>query len=81
MNTLFMAGMMEQIIAGFLDQSEEDEWAEQCMLVESDPGFKHRYGCMAAPSMVDVTGQTTTKVRVFNPYTEPVPAHLESPHE
>ena len=45
------------------------------MLVESDPGFKQGYGCMVAPAMVDGAGQTTIKVRVFNPYTEPVTIH------
>ena len=42
------------------------------MLIESDPGFKQRYGCMVAPVVVDVAGRTTTRVRVFNPYAEPV---------
>ena len=46
------------------------------MVVESDPGFKHRYGCTVAPAMVDVAGQTTTKVRVFTTYTEPVSIHV-----
>ena len=45
------------------------------MLVESDPGFKQRYGCMVAPAIVDVAGRITTRVRVFNPYAEPVTIH------
>ena len=47
-NTLVLPGMTQQIADGYLDQSEEDEWAEQCMLVKSDPGFKQRYGCIIA---------------------------------
>ena len=64
--------MTEHIVDGYLDKSEEDEWAKQCILVKSDPGFKQRYGCMVAPAIVDVAGRTTTRVRVFNPYAEPV---------
>ena len=45
------------------------------MLVESDPGFKQRYGCMVAPAIVHVAGRTTTRVRVFNPHAEPVTIH------
>ena len=75
MNTLVLLGMTEQIVDGYLDWSEEDEWAEQCMLVESVPGFQQRYGCMVAPAIVDVAGRTTTRVRVFNPYAEPVTIH------
>ena len=74
-NTLVLPGMTEQIVDGYLDWSKEDEWAEQCMLVESDPGFKERYGCMVAPAIVDVAGRTMTRVRVFNPYAEPVTIH------
>ena len=51
------------------------KWVEQCMPVDSDIGFKQIYGCMVAPAIVDVAVQTTTKVRVFNPYTEPVTIH------
>ena len=67
--------MTEQIVNGYLDWSEEDEGAEQCMLIESDTGFKQQYGCMVAPAVVDVVGRTTTRVRVFNPYAEPVTIH------
>ena len=74
-NTLVLPGMTEQIVDGYLDWSEQDEWAEQCMLVKSYPGFKQRYGCMVAPATVDVSGRTTTRVRVFNPYAEPVSIH------
>ena len=45
------------------------------MLVKSDPGFKQRYGCMVVPAIVDVARRTTTRVRVFNPYAEPVTIH------
>ena len=65
MNTLVQPGMTEQIVDDYLDQSEEDEWAEQCMLVESDPRFKQRYGIMVAPDIVHVAGRTTVRVRVF----------------
>ena len=75
MNILVLLGITEQIVDGYLDQSEEDEWPEQCMLVESDPGFNQRYGCMLTPAIVDVAGRTTARVRVFNPYTEPVTIH------
>ena len=74
-NTLVLPGMTEQIVDGYLDWSEEDEWAEQCILVESDLGFTQRYGCMVVPAIVDVAGRTTTRVRVFNPYAEPVMIH------
>ena len=74
-NTLVLPGMTEQIADGYLDWSKEDEWAKQCMLVESDPRFKQRYGCMVVPAIVDVAGRTTTRVRVFNPYAEPVTIH------
>ena len=74
-NTLVLPGMTEQIVGGYLDWSEEDEWAEQCMLVEFDPGFKQKYGCMVAPAIVDVAGRTTTRVRVLNPYADPVTIH------
>ena len=74
-NTLVLPGMTEQIVDGYLDWSEEDEGAEQCMLVESDPGLRQRYGCMVAPAVVDVAGKTTTRIRVFNPYGEPVTRH------
>ena len=60
MNTLVLPRMTEQIVDVYLDQSEEDEGAEQCMLVKSDPGLKQRYGCMVAPAVVDVAGKTTT---------------------
>ena len=75
MNTLVLPGMTEQIVNDYLDWSEEDEWAEQCMLVESDPGFKHRYGCMVVSAIVDVAGRTATRLRAFNPYAEPVNIH------
>ena len=74
-NTLVLPGMTEQIVDGYLDWSEEDEGAEQCMLVKSDPQFKQRYGCMVVPAVVDVAGRTTTRVRVFNPYAELVTIH------
>ena len=45
------------------------------MLVESDPAFKQRYDCMVTPAIVDVAGRTTTRVRVFQPYAEPVTIH------
>ena len=75
MDTLVLPGMTEQIVDGYLDWSEEDEGAEQCMLVKSDPGFKQMYGYMVVPAIVDVAGRTTTRVRVFNPYAEPVTIH------
>ena len=65
-NTLVLPGMTEQIVDSYLDWSEEDEWAEWCMLVKSDPGFKQRYDFMVALAIVDVAGRTTTRVRVFN---------------
>ena len=74
-NTWVLHGMTEQIVDGYLDWPEEDEGAEQCMLIESDPGFRQRYGCVVAPAVVDVAGRTTTRVRVFNPYAEPVTIH------
>ena len=72
---LVLPGMTEQIVDGYLDWSKENEGAEQCMLVESDPGFMQRYGCMVAPAVVDVAGSSTARVRVFNPYAEPVTIH------
>ena len=39
MNTLVIPGMMEHITDGYLGESEEDKWAEQCMQTESDPGL------------------------------------------
>ena len=45
------------------------------MLIESDPRYKQRCGCVVAPAIVDEAGRTTTRVRVFNPYAEPVPIH------
>ena len=74
-NMLILPRMTEQIVDGYLDQSEEDEGTEQCMLVKSDPAFKQRYGCMVVPAVVDVAGRTTTRVRVFNPYAELVTIH------
>ena len=74
-NTWVLPRMTEMIVNGYLDQSKEDEGAEQCMLIESDPGFKQRYGCMVAPAVVDVAGRTTTRVRVFNSYAESVTIH------
>ena len=71
-NTSVIPGMMEHIVDGYLDWSE---LAQQCTLVKSDPWFKQRYGCMVAPAIVDVAGQATTRVRVFNPYAEPVTVH------
>ena len=71
-NTIVIPGMAEWIIDGYLEWSEEDERAEQCMLVETDLQFEQRYGCMITPAIVDVVGKTTTTVRVFNPYAEPV---------
>ena len=62
-NKLVLPGMTEQIVDGYLDWSEEDEGAEQCMLVKSDPGFKQRYGCMMVPAIVDVAGRTTTRFK------------------
>ena len=67
--------MTEQIVNGYLHWSKEDEGAKQWMLIESDPGFKQWYGCVVAPAVVDVAGRTTTRVRVFNPYVEPVTIH------
>ena len=55
-NTLVIPGMTEQILDGYFDQSEEDELAEHCMLVETDPWFKQRYGCMVALAIMDVDG-------------------------
>ena len=68
-------GMLEQISGCYLGQSKEDEWAEQCMLVESDPRFKQRYGCMVVPAIVHVAVQTTTKVRVLDPCAGPATIH------
>ena len=45
------------------------------MLVECDPGFKQRYDCMVTPAIMDVAGRTTTRIRVFNPFAEPVIIH------
>ena len=64
---------MEQTTDDYLDWSEEDEWV--VMLVEPDSWFKQRYDCMMASAIVDVAGQTTTKVRVCSPYAVPAAIH------
>ena len=35
-NTMVIPGMTEKIVDGNLDWSKENEWVEQCMLVETD---------------------------------------------
>ena len=62
--------MKEWIVDGYLDRSEEHEWAEYWMLVETDPWFKQRNRCLVTPATVDVAVKTTTRFRVFNPYAE-----------
>ena len=70
-NTMVIPGMTEKIVSCYLDWSEEDEWAEQCMLVETDPQFKWRYGCLVALAKVDVAGKATTSTEVVVQSPEP----------
>ena len=60
-NTMVIPGKTEKIVDGYLDWSEEDEWAELCMLVKADTWFKQRHQCLVAPDIVDVAGQATTR--------------------
>ena len=61
-NTMVTPGITKKIVDGYLDQSEEEELVEQCMLVKTDPLFKQRYGCLVAPAIVNVAGKATTRV-------------------
>ena len=67
-NAVWLHGMTEGIIDGYIDGPEEDMVVEESMLMETDMGFQERYGGILAPVIVNVVGKTTTQVRVLNPF-------------
>ena len=67
-------GMSEKIIDAFVHRPEGyySEQAEEDLLVEGDPSFQEKYGCLVTPVVVRTVGKVTTQMRIFNPFAEPV---------
>ena len=64
-NTVVILGMTEQINDGYLDWTEEEQQAEQCMLVETDAWFKQRHGCLITPANWDVAGKNIARFQAI----------------
>ena len=67
-------GMMEKIVDVFADRPDQaySEKIEENMLVEGNPEFHDKYGCCVVPVMIQIIGQVTAQVWVFNIFPDPV---------
>ena len=65
--------MEEVIVDAYLDREEHvNAEEERHLLVEMHPSLPEGYGCLLAPTVVDVANTTTIPVHIFNPHSNPI---------
>ena len=65
--------MEEVIVDAYLDREEHvNAEEERHLLVEMPPNLPEGYGCLLAPTVVDVANSTTIPVHIFNPHSNPI---------
>ena len=71
---------MDQVIVdAYLDREEHvNVEEERLLLVEMHPSLPEGYGCLLAPTVVDVANITTIPVHIFNPQINPIVIRQDS---
>ena len=64
--------MSEKLVDGFIEKPEADILGEDSMLVETNVAFRDRFGCLLTPVLVNMAGQVSTCIRIFNPFPQPI---------
>ena len=79
-NNEIIPGMTERVIDVFVERPDEayDEAVERSLLLEADPDFQEKFGCMVTPVMVQTAKRVSTHARVFNPFSSPVMIEAEA---
>ena len=71
--------MEEIIVDAYLDREEHvNVEEERHFLVEMHPSLPGGYGCLLAPTVVDVANTTTIPVHIFNPHSNPIVIRQDS---
>ena len=71
--------MEEVIVDAYLDREEDvNAEEERHLLVEMHPNLPEGYGCLLAPTVVDVANSTTIPVCIFNPHSNPIVIRQDS---
>ena len=65
-NSELIPGMTEKVINVFVHRPKGYVASEKNMLIECDPQFSEKYGCMVPYVMVNTKGKVAVPVRVFN---------------
>ena len=60
--------MSEKLVDGKIERPEADILGEDSMLVETNVAFRDRFGCLLTPVLVNMAGQVSTCIRIFNPF-------------
>ena len=71
--------MEEVIVDAYLDREEHvNAEEERHLLVEMHPNLPEGYGCLLAPTVVDVANTTKIPVCIFNPHSNPIVIRQDS---
>ena len=71
--------MEEVIVDAYVDRDEHViNKEEHQLLVEIHPNHPEGYGCLLAPTVVNVTNTTTVPVHIFNPHYKPIAIRQDS---
>ena len=71
--------MEEVIVDAYLDREEHvNVEEERHLLVEMHPSLPEGYGCLLAPTVVDVANTMTIPVCIFNPQSNPIVIRQDS---
>ena len=69
----------EVIVHAYLDREEHvNVEEERPLLVEMHPSLPEGYGCLLAPTVVEVANTTTIPVHIFNPQSNPIVIRQDS---
>ena len=75
-------GMSEKVVDAFLKRPQGEIESEDSMVVEPNMGFCKQYGCLVTPLLVDIWDKVTIRVRLLNPFPDPmrIPAEVVMGH-
>jgi len=66
-------GMCEAIIDVLVDRDEDaPSYEDSRVLIEAAPSFTEKHSVLVAPTLCDISKDVTARVRLINPYDEPV---------
>ena len=72
MDNVTVPGMAEMVVNALIQRPEiYEECNEESLVAETDYQFNVNHGCLLSPTVTNIKGRVSTKIRIFNPFVGP----------